>query len=79
MPSEPCYAGEVVFRIPDDAMNRLLDDAFRWYHTNSDRSPVYGKSEDEKLAYCLNQVIGIASFGRIRSLEEIGAEVRVKR
>ena len=75
----PAYAGEVVITIPDEKLDRVLADAFRWNHTDSDQSPVYGKSDSEKLAHCLNKVIGLASFGRIGSLEEIGATVEVRR
>lgn len=77
--ASPAYAGEVIITIPDEKLERVLADAFRWNHTDSDQSPVYGKSESEKLAYCLNRVINLASSGRIGSLEEIGATVEVRR
>ena len=71
-------AVEVVFRMDDKTYERLKRETFGWLHTGSDQSPVYGKSEDEKLRYAVNYVLPFASFGRIKSLESEGITLEVR-
>ena len=70
-------AKQVIFEMDEATYQRLAHSTFGWLHTDSDQSPVYGKSEEEKLHYSINYSLPFATFGRIKSLESEGITMRV--
>jgi len=85
MRKDIAQAVEVVFTMSESEYKKLTDNpstrdgCFYWFHTFGEQSPVKGKPDSEKLAYCVNQVVGLASFGRVKSLEDEGITVEVRR
>lgn len=75
------HAAEIVLVVPEDKLDWVLSEVFQRFHANSDRGPVSGKSDSEKLAYCFDRVIEMLSYlgHKPVTLEQMGAEVEVRR
>ena len=70
---------EVAFQMDEETYARLCYKTFGWLHMGSESSPVYGRSEGDKLHHAVNYVLPFASFGRIKSLESEGITMEVRR